>query len=708
MILFENFYFTYDGEEKSSLTNINLKINEGECVIITGLSGCGKTTLLRIINGLCPSVFQGSALGTFKTRFYDYNNSFAAFNSAYTASILQNPKSGFLFSNAEEECTYSAKCIGKGKEEIGAKLKECKEKYTQLLLHKNILNISSGEAQTLSILSSLIKTPKIIVMDEPTANLDINEITNLKRHINELKKNNVTIVIAEHRVGYLKDICDAVYVMQDGRLIDDEKYEIRNHNISFLRSVQANPGIKKDNLNISNLNYRIKNNIILKNVHVSINSSMVTAIVGKNGSGKTTLGKLIAGLIQSKKSVFTLNDKILSTKDRINMSYFCMQESYHQMVTGSVKEEILLQNNQLTDFEIKSLLELVDMSDFENKHPSKLSGGQVLRLAVLLAYISNNKIIVLDEPTSGLDFKRMKLICKLIKKMREEGRFIFLISHDLELLSEVADEYILLEQGKIIEHKKLDTQNDFKQMISQILNKKKIEENVFITKENNTASKINPVVNLIVFFTIANAVFFYPVEQSSVYLMLLTGIIIFLNKNYMLLVKMVIFYFLLAKVKMFCPLYYQVFIEIFLMRGTICAYALKNITANTKLITIIESLEKIKLTDYILIPVISLLRLFPMMRYDSSIAYMSLKTRKLIKNRSPVAVWNFIIVPIVFSLIRSAENLSCGIETKGMIINKKRTILTQDKFKLTDYILSITYIAIYTFLFIGEIKWITN
>ena len=139
-----------------------------------------------------------------------------------------------------------------------------------------------------------------------------------------------------------------------------------------------------------------------------------------------------------------------------------------------------------------------------------------------------------------------------------------------------------------------------------------------------------------------------------------------------------------------------------------CGYALKNLTVNTKLITIIEALEKARLTDYIIIPMISFIRLFPTIRHDFSIAYMSLKTRKIIKNKNPADIWKFIIVPVVFSLIRSAENLSLGLETKGMIIGKKRTLLTEVNFKITDCLLSLMYISAYTFLMIGGIKWITN
>lgn len=708
MIEFDDFSFTYEGEINPTLKDINLKIQTGECVVLTGLSGCGKTTLLRVINGLCPSAFQGTVTGSFKTDFYDYKDSFAGLNSKYVGSILQNPKNGFLFSNANDECKYSSKCIGKSKVEIEDKFTLLKDRYAEVLLHENILNLSSGEAQTLSVLSSYIKAPKIIVMDEPTANLDINEIDELKKHINELKNNNVTIVIAEHRVGYLKDVCDKVYVMQDGTLINEGGFEVRSENIIFSNNQEHFDKKINNTLEILNLNYRIKDKEILNNISLSIKSNKVTAIIGSNGSGKSTLGKLIAGLIDNKKAVFAIDNKILSKKERVNNSYFCMQDSYHQMVTASVKDEILLQNKKLSDLEIHNFLEMLDIDGLENRHPSKLSGGQVLRLAVLLAYISNKKIVILDEPTSGLDFKRMNCICELIKKMKDEGKFVILISHDLELLSKVADEYILLEGGKVTAHRRLVDQNDFSEMIDKLKSVRNVKNKNSIEKKKTNYSKVNPIINLIVFFTVANAIFFYPSNQSSIYLMGIVAIVFLFNKNYVLSIKMAVTYFILSKLKLICPLYYQAFVEIFIVRGMLCGYAIKNLTAGTKLITIIEALEKVKLTDYILIPIISFIRLFPVMRNDFSIAYMSLKTRKLIKNKNPAAIWRFIIVPVVFSLIRSAENLSLGIETKGMIIGKERTLLTDVNFKITDYILSAMYMLVYTFLITGGIKWIIN
>ncbi|MDY5741606.1 MAG: ATP-binding cassette domain-containing protein [Lachnospiraceae bacterium] len=708
MIEFKDFSFTYEGEINPTLNSINLRIETGECVVLTGLSGCGKSTLLRVINGLCPGVFSGMVTGSFTTDFYEYQNSFAGLNSKYVGSVLQNPKSSFLFPTAEDECKYSSKCIGNRKKEIEEKFALLKDQYFELLTHNNILNLSSGEAQTLSVLSSYMKAPKIVVMDEPTANLDIVEIDELKNHINELKKRKVTIIIAEHRVGYLKDVCDRLYIMRDGAFIQDDKFIVRSENIVFSKNKASFDRKSNTTLEVLNLNYRIKGKEILKNISLSIKANTVTAVIGRNGSGKSTLGRWIAGLIDSKTAVFAIDNKILSKHERIYNSYFCMQDGYHQMLTASVKDEILLQNNKLSDAEIHNLLKLVDMDGLESRHPSKLSGGQALRLAVLLAYISNHKIIILDEPTGGLDFKRMKCICTLIKMMRDEGRFVLLISHDMELLSKVADEYILLENGSVVTHSVMNDQDDFSEMICKLRAVKKTKPKDHINNKKAEYSKINPIVNLIVFFTAANAIFFYPSKQSSSYLMGIVAIVFLFNKNYMLTIKMTISYFIISKLKLCCPLYYQAFIEIFIARGMMCGYALKNLTVNTKLITIIEALEKARLTDYIIIPMISFIRLFPTIRHDFSIAYMSLKTRKIIKNKNPADIWKFIIVPVVFSLIRSAENLSLGLETKGMIIGKKRTLLTEVNFKITDCLLSLMYISAYTFLMIGGIKWITN
>lgn len=718
MIEFRDFCFTYDGETRPALNNVSLKIGGGACVLVTGFSGCGKTTLLRVINGLCPSAFPGTATGRFKTDFYDYDHSFVGLNSKYVGSVLQDPKSGFLFSDATDECKYASKCTGKRKEEIEYRFGLLLEENRKLLRCENSLNLSSGEAQTLSILSACLRTPEIVVMDEPTANLDIHEIEALKNHIRALKKRRATIVIAEHRVGHLKDLCDRIYVMRDGALVTGEGFAVRSERILFSNTPRCCNKKANETLTMLNLSYGIGDRAILKNISLSIKAGRVTALVGKNGSGKSTLGKFIAGLLRQHKAIFAFNNRVISQKERIHNSYFCMQDSYHQMVTASVKEEILLQNSELTDFDIRELLSLLDMEMLQNQHPSKLSGGQVLRLAVLLAYVSNNKMVILDEPTSGLDAKRMNMICALIRKMRDEGRFVILISHDLELLSKVADEYILLEDGRVAAQGFLRNQSDFDEMTEKLKlgcdskgnhsTSRHSESEAEREKKAPKCSRVNPIVNLMVFFTAAHALFFYPAGQSSIYLMGLFAMMFLLNGNYKLSIRMASLYLVLSKLTLFCPLYYQAYIELFIIRGMMCGYALKNVTANTTLMMIIEALERANVTDYIMLPVTSCIRLFPTMRHDCSTACMSLKTRKLTKNKSPAAVWKLLMVPIVFSLIRSAENLSLGIETKGMILNKKRTMLTEVHFRVTDVLLSVLYLSAYTFLIIGGIRWITN
>ncbi|MDO5726173.1 MAG: ATP-binding cassette domain-containing protein, partial [Tissierellia bacterium] len=376
-----------------------------------------------------------------------------------------------------------------------------------------------------------------------------------------------------------------------------------------------------------------------------------------------------------------------------------MQEGYKQMVSASVREEILLQNSALTETEIKEFLKTVDLVDYIDRHPSRLSGGQVQRLAVLLAYISDKRIIVLDEPSSGLDLIHMRNVSELIRKMAKKGKFVLLISHDIELLASTADAFIYIENEKLSETQNLYSKCDFDLMTKHM--KSKTERKISKKSQKLKPPNINPIVNILVFFAMANAIFLYPATKSSIYLMLILSFVLILNFNFYICIKAWIAYGILNLLKFYAPMYFKVVFEVFLIRGFMTNYALKNIIEKTETIYIIEALYRAKITDYLMIPLISILRLFPTLRHDSSICFMSLKTRNLTYKKSPRKIWNLIIVPLVFSLIRSAENLACGIETKGMKINQKRSCMSDIKFRIRDFAILIIFFANYIYIFIG-------
>lgn len=690
MIRFKNFSLFYEGEQYPSLKEIDLTINDGEFVVITGLSGCGKTSLLRVINGLYPSVFEGRHTGLFEM------------DQDVVGSVLQDSKSGFLFQELNYECMFPSICMKRKKEDILFDLDLQHIEHPQLFSNKDSLKLSSGQAQLLSILSIRMKRAKVILMDEPTANLDAIEISNLISYLKELKEEGYTIVIAEHRIHYFEMLWDRVLYLENGEFVEkSDAYQTRKKEYEFCNRHCLNDG--NDELEIRNITYAYGNRSILNNVSVTCKSGNVVGVVGLNGSGKSTFAKVICGLVKSKCKSISLNHVELSSKQLEDEFYYCMQDAYKQMVSASLKEELLLQDPSLSEKQIQSLLEIVDLQAYMNKQPSNLSSGQVQRLSILLAYVSKCRVVVLDEPTSGLDYKRMMDVVELIDRFKQDNRFVFVISHDMEFMSYVMDSCIYIDQdGCSISY---ETMNEevFKSLKQKLQTKK--EENVIrYEEEKGNRSKINPIVNIVVFFAMANAIFMYPYNQSSVYLLLVSVVVLLLNQNYKLACKEIIVYSVMFVLKQILPIAMQVVVEIFLLRGICARYAFLNIMESSNLLRVIESFGHGKKKDYILLPLVCMLRIFPTFQYDASVCYMSLKTRGLLKDKNMIHRFLYLIVPLIHALMRTAENLASSITTKGFVIGKERTMIYDSSFKMYDGILLGLFFVIYLSLILKGIS----
>ncbi|MGY3723814.1 ABC-type glutathione transport system ATPase component, contains duplicated ATPase domain [Granulicatella balaenopterae] len=709
MIKFKDFSLFYEGGNEASLKNIHLEIAEGEFILLTGLSGCGKTSLLRVINGLYPNVYEGKNEGEFSISLDGQKTS----SSNLIGSVLQDSKSGFLFTELSSECIFPAQCILRDKKEIFAEFNELSHKHQSLFKNSDTLRLSAGQAQLLSILSQQMKKAKIIVMDEPSANLDLIEIVKLQGYLAKLKSEGFTIIIAEHRVHFFESLADRIIYLEHGEITDHyQEYSIRNKDVHFSKASAKRGALAT--LDILNLNYSYKQKAVLKDINITVNSGDVLGVVGNNGCGKSTFAKVICGLLKEKNEIIAIDGEIVSEKALRENFYYCMQDAYKQMVASSVKEEILLQNPNLTTEEVVALLQEVGLVDYIDQHPARLSGGQVQRLSILLAYISDSKVVVLDEPTSGLDYHHMLKVVALIKKMKVQNRFIFIISHDMEFLSYILDAYLFIDDQGRITFKELQDSVDFQQMMTKLLGiekshsssdgveyaNRKIEE---VINGKIGLSMMNPIVNISVFFALVNAIFMYPYYLSSVYLLLLLMIVLALNKNVTLMIKALISYSVIYILKGYFPISLQVIIEIFLLRGICANFAFKNITRSASLLRIIEAFHQAKLTDYLLLPLVCMLRIFPTFKYDVEICFMSLKTRKLINSKNSISIWNYMIVPLIHALIRTAENLATGIATKGMTIGAKRTVVTGVSFRFYDVLVLVLFFMIYLLLILGGV-----
>lgn len=457
MIELKNVYFQYGVENKqntSVLKNINLTINDGELVLISGPSGCGKTTVLRLINGLIPRFYQGDLRGDIllngnsikKNELYDL---------AYVVgTVFQNPKSQFYNVDTTSELAFACENQGLSETDIYKRIDQTVANlHMEELMDRNIFYLSDGEKQKIACASIEVAGLKIILLDEPSANLDYDATLMLRKLILHWRKEGKTIVVAEHRIAYLWDIMDRLVVMQKGEIvkeikatqkdllnkIDLQKMGLRTIFMESPTQIKL-PSWQQDDqvITLENFNFAYNSEKKIVNIQfLKIALNQITAIVGKNGVGKTSFLNCFCGLEKNCKGVFTYKCHILNNRERKKICFMVMQNTGNQLFTESVLDEVLISLPKKTEnkqAKAINILNQLDLKFLANRHPQSLSGGQKQRLAIACALASDREILVLDEPTSGLDYLHMQEIAKLLSKLRSLQKTIIVVTHDSELI----------------------------------------------------------------------------------------------------------------------------------------------------------------------------------------------------------------------------------------------------------------------------------
>ena len=221
MITFKNFNYKYIESKQLNIENLSLEINKGECILFTGASGCGKTTIMRVLNGLAPEFFDGGFSGELKVAHLSIGDKLKDF-SKVVGSVFQNPKNQFFNLDSTSELAFSMENYGFSREDIKKRIDEVISNFSaEYLLERNILELSGGEKQKLAFMASMMLDADIYVLDEITSNLDLKSIKLISSIIETLKKQGKTIVVAEHRIYYLKDLVDRMYIIKDGKLVHE-------------------------------------------------------------------------------------------------------------------------------------------------------------------------------------------------------------------------------------------------------------------------------------------------------------------------------------------------------------------------------------------------------------------------------------------------------------------------------------------------------
>ena len=465
MLEFKDVSFTYKNSNNKVLDRVNFKINKGECILLTGVSGSGKSTLIHLMNGLIPTLYEGQLEGEILFKNKDLKDIESYDISKNIGYVSQDPRGHFFTTNTTSELVFSM-------ENYGIPLNEMKKKYSELvnllelekLVDKNIIYISSGERQKIAIGCSLSLEAEIIILDEPSSNLDFHMTKKLKQLIEKLKTKGYTIIIAEHRMYYIQDLIDRVFVINNGKVIEKTISDLKSNNEVPLRSLDIF-NLELENISCKNKELLMEiNNITYKNILTNITTTVykgdVIGLIGKNGVGKTTLLRLLSNIMKPNKG------KIVGKV----VPFLVMQDMDYQFFTESVESEMKFGSADNDLEKINSLLMKLGLTEFKDKIPFELSGGQKQRLLIAISALANVNLLMFDEPTSGLDYVNMTKVSGILKDLSKNSALI-VATHDIEFLYKTCNRVVYLDDKVIKEDFYLNLEN-----------KKKVN-NIFINME---------------------------------------------------------------------------------------------------------------------------------------------------------------------------------------------------------------------------------
>lgn len=458
MLTIRNAYLSYP-DRKIVLKNLNLTIKTGECVVLTGISGSGKSSILNLINGLATRYDNCKISGEVLFQHHDIVKLELYQIAQLIASVFQNPKTSFFNVNTTMELLFFLENNGVPRQEMQKRLSDLLNLFPIAnLLNRNIFELSGGERQILSIATAYISGVQCVLLDEPSANLDSKYIKIVAKMLAILKKRGVTLLVAEHRLYYLMDVADRVLVVANGTI--SQEYSVSKFKqlsekklyamgLRTRQEVQLKPfsPMTSGEFYIKSLYKKLINHQILKIRDLSLKKGNIYGVVGLNGSGKTSLIKALLGVDKKCQVAIYLDDKLLSTRQRIKLSSWVMQDVNNQLFTDSVMAEIKLGIGNISVDKINQVIKKLKLSSLLDRHPLSLSVGQKQRVAIASTILSQKTLLYFDEPTSGMDYLNMIAISKLLRDSSTNNNIIIIVSHDVEFLNQTVDHVIKLSSN---------------------------------------------------------------------------------------------------------------------------------------------------------------------------------------------------------------------------------------------------------------------
>ena len=508
MINFKNVSFSYSGEHGTGdgVSEIDLTIKDGEFVVLCGESGCGKTTVTRLINGLAPHFYEGEMSGSVMIGNVCVNTENLSDIAALTGSVFQNPKSQFFNLDTTGELVFGCENLGIPREQIQQRLEKTKrDLQLDNLMDRDIFELSGGEKQQIACASCYTADPRVFVLDEPSSNLDKRAIQRLHRMLVKIKAAGKTVVIAEHRLYYLMDVADRFIYMRSGKIerifTRDEMKALSEPDLTALglrltnmqslavlarkenaaretpvkgstpktaakdgapitdteqsgeqpvKSIAPSESqpVSKPALEALDVTCGYGSTRVLDIERLALPEHSIVALIGDNGSGKSTFAQALAGLIPSNGSI-AVGGAYLTAEERSKRSFMVMQDVNRQLFADSVLEEVMM-NTGASAADAEAVLARLGILELKDRHPASLSGGQKQRTAIASALCAKKDLLIFDEPTSGLDRRGMERFGSLLRDLQTSAALSLVITHDPELIMSCCTHILHIENGRVL------------------------------------------------------------------------------------------------------------------------------------------------------------------------------------------------------------------------------------------------------------------
>ena len=452
--------FKYDGAKENVLENINLTVEYGETVLLSGVSGEGKSTLLSIINGVIPFVNSGEFSGSVEIDGKDVTKLKISERSKLIGTVLQNADEQIIYDLVNEEIAFGCENLNIASEEIDRRI----ERFTTLMqIEKNAKTktLSGGQKQRLITASTLAMEQKIIILDEPLANLDTHTAHILLKALRNLANSGYAVLIVEHRLDVVKNYIDKVMRIENKQLFTSTDINDLNSGIKTIPHADGSlPG--EVLIKGKKLFFAAGDRNIIDGLDIEIRAGERIVLLGENGCGKTTLMRMLARL--NKPNDGALSQTITKSK-KANSKWFSKVGYVYQNPTYQLFMPTLLSE---ISFKAKSeeiarkMINAFGLSGLEQRHPQSLSEGQKRRASIAAVCASEPTVLFLDEPTVGQDYENLCKTVETVNKINKNlGTAIVTVTHDKRCAGALADRVLIMENGKISRQGDYHLANEF-------------------------------------------------------------------------------------------------------------------------------------------------------------------------------------------------------------------------------------------------------